>query len=237
MGFISDLLRYKKEVTLKEPRTGEALAKVWVKVLGDEAIKEAYKYSRVMSSDIRERLANPETLEYKTHIKSLDDQVDKDLYDLILAAKVNDFTRESVAVIAREELPKLEEISVEPDAPTLKEQEQLDKEERETEKRFMDAINKYVDERKVELEADLKKAKRPKLLEMAKEQMTNLIPTQAFLQELDEQKGYRGTFKDKECKTKAFDSIEEYRDTHSSIKEQILQAYNEVELGADEIKN
>ena len=175
--------------------------------------------------------------EYKLEIASLDEQDDKDLYELIVAGKVNDFTRESVAVIAREELPKLEEIAVEPDAPTLEEQEKLDKAETATEDRFTEAIKKYVDERKIELEAELKKAKHPKLVDMAKEQIVAMAPTRAFLEELSDQKGYRGTYLDKECKTKAFDSIDEFKDLVSFHKEQILQAYAELEMGPDEIKN
>src|SRR5258706_3494025 len=200
MGSIADLLRYKKEVKLTAPQTGETLKLVWVKIMGDEDVKEAFKYSRVVSSDYRAQLRDKDSLEYKLQIKSLDEQEDQDLYDLIIAANVNDFTRESVAVIAREELPKLEDVAVEPDAPTLEEQEKLDREEISTEQRFTDAIKKYVNERKEELEASLKKAKHPKLVELATEQIISMAPTQAFLAELADQKGYRGTFLDKECK-------------------------------------
>lgn len=237
MGTISDLLRYKTALELKDPRTNNVLETIWIRIMGDEDVKNAYKYGRVASSELRAKLKDPELIEYKIQILSLEEQDTKDLYDLIVAARVNDFTRESVAVIAREELPKLEDVAVEPDAPNLEEQEKLDAEEKAGEDRFTAAIDKYVNERKEVLEAELKKTKRDKLVEMAKVEIANIAPTQAFLTELEDQKGFRGSFKDKECKIKVFASIEEYRNTASSIKEQILQAYNKLEMGPDEIKN
>lgn len=237
MGTIADLLRYKKSLDITDPRTGTKLETVWIKIMGDEDVKTSYKYGRVASSELRVKLKDSESIDYKIQIKSIEEQDDQDLYDLIVASKVNDFTRESVAVIAREELPKLEDVSIEPDAPTLEEQEKLDAEEKAGEDRFTIAIKKYVDERRELLEVELKKTKRAKLVEMAKEEILNIAPTQAFLLELADQKGYRGTFKDKECKTRAFDSIEEYKNIASSIKEQIVRAYDELEIGPDEIKN
>lgn len=237
MASIGDLLKYKTEVKLVHPQTKKVLQTVWVKIMGDEAVKEAYKFGRIASSKMRKELQDTSSSDYELHIKSLEEQEDTDLYDLIVAAKVNEFSQQSVAVIARDELPKIEEIAVEPDAPTLPEQEELDREEEKVSEEFLRKINEYVNARKEELEATLKKTSRKKILEMAQEEMKNVVPMQVFMAELENQKGYRGTFTDKECKTKAFSSIEDFTDAHADIKTQILEAYHKLEMGPDDIKN
>jgi len=209
---------------------------VWVKLMGDEDIKEAYKYARLKSSQMRKKIKDPESVEYQLQVSSLDEQDDKDLYDLIVASKVNDFTRESVAVIVRDELPKLEEVAVEPDAPKLEEQEKLDEAEDSVEQRFTDAINKYVKERQEVLEAELKKYSRKKLVEAAAIELQELAPMQEFRIALDDQKGYRGTFNDKSCKVRTYTDLEEYLNIHSAIKGQLVTAYDELEIDPSELK-
>jgi len=237
MASIAELLKYKDELVITHPSTGKVLWKGWIKVLGDESIKEAYKYSRIVSAQKRATLRDKDSVEYKDEVESIAEQDKQDLLDLIMASQENDFTRESVAAVIREELPKIEEIAEEPDAPSLEEQELLDKEELNTQEEFLKAIDDYVSRRKEELKGRLDKMTHKQLIAMAQEELLKVAPMQAFLSELNDQRGYRSTFIDKECKTRAFKSIEEYKDAHSTIKSQIIEAYNKLEMGPDDIKN
>lgn len=237
MASIAELLKYKDELKIVHPTTGKTLTKVWLKVLGDESIKEAYKYARIESAKKRAQLRDMNSSDYQDEIESVA-QLDTDtLKDIISASKENDFTRESVAAVARSELPKIEEIAIEPDAPSLEEQEKLDKAEERVTTEFMRAVEQYVQQRKEELNARLENATREELVEMAKEESAKIIPMQAFMVELDDQKGFRGTFLDKECKTRAFKTIEEFKDTHTTIKSQIITAYKQLEMNPDDVKN
>lgn len=234
---IVDLLRYKKEVTLLDPRTREPIGqKLWVRIMGDEDIKEAFKYARLKSSEMRKKLKDHNSIEYKLQVEDLEEQDDKDLYDLIVASRVNNYTRESIAVIVREELPKIAEVAVEPDAPSLSELEKFDEAEESVEDHYMKAIEKYVNERREVLEAELKGASHDKLVELASVEMQDLYPQQAFTQALDDQKGFRGTYTDEKCKVRAFTDLDEYGNMHSAIKSQLVAAYDELELTSDQVK-
>lgn len=236
MGTISELLRYKDEVKLLDPKTNKKLASVWIRILGDESIKDAYKYSRLASAQKRTALTDTTSIDYLDEVASLNGQDTKDLHDLVVASMENDFTSEAVVVVQREEIPELEDIATEPDAPTLKEQELLDKEEVSLEERFTKKIDDFVATKKVELEVELAVMSYEDLLARAQVELTKVLPMQIFLEELRNQKGFRATYGDKDYKTKAFTSIEEYKDTHPAIKDQIMAAYDKLEMGPDDIK-
>jgi 3-oxoacyl-ACP reductase-like protein len=238
MVSISDLLKYKDEVKIVHPNDPKKVIwKGWVKILGDESIKEAYKFARIASSNKRAALKDMNSVDYQDEINSIGELDDEMLHNIIRASKENDYTRESVAIVSRQELPKIEEIADEPDAPSLEDQEKLDAAEEKVQDEFLKAVSEYVEQRKIELETDLQNKSREEIVKMAQEESAKIIPMQYFLQELDDQKGYRGTYVDKECKVKAFKSVEEFKDTHTAIKAQILAAYKRLEIEPDEVKN
>lgn len=239
MGTISQLLKYKTEVILKDPVKGTEIGSVWVRILGDESIKDAYKYSRVASAKKRALLRDTNSVDYQDEVASLDGQDQKDLYDLVLASKVNDFTSEAVLAVQLEDYPELEDVITtgDPDAPTLEEQEILDKEQDDVQTRFLKKVDEFVATRKLEFETELSKASYEDLVKMAQVEIVKVTPMQVFIDELRDQKGFRSSYKDEGFKVKAFDSIEDYKETHAAIKAQIADAYEKLELGPDELKN
>ncbi len=238
MASISDLLRYKAPLKLVDPRHPEkTLMTVWVRTLGDDAIKDAYKFSRIASAEKRAALKDTSSPDYIDALKSLGEQDDTDLIGLITAQKESEFRSLATAVIEREDLPKMEEIAKEPDAPTLEEQEILDKKEKELAEDYDKRVEEYVQTKVTEYTDVLNKSTHEELVELGKQAMANLVPMQVFIDELQAQKGFRGTFLDKECKTRAFETIEEYKESDSAILNQIIEKYTELEIGPDEIKN
>ena len=51
------------------------------------------------------------------------------------------------------------------------------------------------------------------------------------------QKGFRATYQDEACTKKAFSSIEAFRNADSLLKQQIIAAYDSVEMDNDDVKN
>lgn len=237
MASITELLRYKAPVKLLDPKTEKTLMTVWVRVLGDEAIKEAYRQARIASAAKRAALRDKESDDYRDAIKSMEEQDDVDLRDVILASNESDYRSLAMAVVQREDLPTIEEVAVEPDAPTLEEQEVLDKRETQINEAYEKEVKDYVDARVTELKARLDASTHDEVVELSQEAMINLAPMQTFLDALKEQKVFRGTFTDKECKTRAFPTLDEYRQTHAAILDQLAKAYDEIEMGPDDIKN
>lgn len=237
MVSLADLLRYKDEIEIKHPKTQKVLATVWIRILGDEDIKEAYKYARIASSAKRKALRDSSTLDYKDDVLSLEEQEDVYLKDLIIAQAENDFIRESAVAVSREELPKLEEVAIEPDAPSLEEQETLDTKTEEVEVDYRKKIDEYVASKVKELKAELDSMSHEDLVKKAQSAIVNVESLRAFMLELRDQKGFRGTYEDKACKKRAFSSLDDFKTTHTSIKEQILNKYQELEIDADDLKD
>lgn len=238
MGSLGNLLRYKQKVALKNPRTGKTVKSVWVRVLGDAELKEAFKYCRIASAKLREELRDKNSSVYQDQILSvLKEQTRADHIGLILASKENEFANNAPIVVAREDAPKIEEVAVQPDAPTLEEQERLDAAEEGQNKTYLKAVEEYIQTKLNEVKASLEELSDEKVFELATVEYANIQTLQTFLEELNEQKAFRGTYLDEACTKRGYDDIEEFKNADGRIKTQLINAYNELEMSNDEIKN
>ena len=237
MATLDNLLRYKSKVVLKHPKTGKDIKVVWVRLLGDEDLREAFKFSRIASAEKRAALRDKESDVYKDEIGELSDQSREDLVSLIVATRENIYANEAPVVVKREDLPEISEIAVQPDAPTLEEQERLDALTNEINDRYKKSVEDYIETKKQETLAELKGLKFDKVLEKAIVEFINLQALQSFVDELNTQRGYRGTYEDEECKIRGFSSIEAFKNADTSIKQQLINAYAELEMDNDDLKN
>lgn len=235
MVSIKELFTYTKDVVVKN--RDDITATLYVKLLGESDLNESYKLSRIASTNRREALRNKESIEYQDEILPLVDLTREELTAMILGTHKNRYMSEAFVKVNREELPKIEEIAIEPDAPDLEEQEILDKRFDEQKEDYDRRIDEYVEDRLTELKATLVDKKDEEIIKFAQDEMANILPLQAFFTELLAQKGFRGSFVDKECKKRIFSTIEEYKGADESLRKQILEAYTTLEIGADDIKN
>jgi hypothetical protein len=234
---LADLFKYKDELVIRSPKTGRPTKhKVWIRVLGDEDIKNSYTAARVASAKVRAAMKDENSQEYLDTITQLHDMSQADLRDLILAEAENGFINQAPIIVDREELPELAEVAAEPDAPTLEEQENLDKKLVDQEKDFLAKLQEYIDTKKTELNAELDTLSEEDIFERAKKTMQNIRPLQAMAEELGDQKGFRGTYIDKDCKIRGYESLEDFKNAHSSVRQQIINKYNDLEMSPDDIK-
>jgi hypothetical protein len=233
---LSDLFRFKKEVSIKNPKTGKVKTKVWVRLMGDEDLKEAYKAARVVSAIKRTALQDDESADSREGVTQLTELSQADLKELILAEAENRFITEAPVIVDRENLPEIEEVAALPDAPTLEEQEVLDKKVVDQDKVFLDSLNDYVETKKRELAVELDAFSEEELFSRAKKTLQNVQPLQAFAEELNNQKGFRATFTDKDCKVRGFSDVDDFRNSNSSLKQQIIEAYDELDLSSEDLK-
>jgi len=240
---LSDLLKFKKEISIFDPAANKEdpktkpIAKVWVRLLGDEDLKEAYKYARIASSEKRTQLRNKESDDYKDAIAQLYDVPKENLIFLMKASRESTYSNEASIIVERPDLPKIEEIAQIPDAPTLEEQEVLDKTEKDIEDKYAAALKDYVDTKLTELEAELNEMSDIDLFDIVSNELINIQAMEAFSLELKDQKGYRGTYEDETCKERAFSSIDDFKNTLSLIKSQVIEGYESLEITGDELKN
>jgi hypothetical protein len=237
MASLSDLLAYKEEIEIINPKTGKPVKKVWVRILGDYDLQRAYKSSRIASSKKRQALRDPNSDDYQDEVLGVYDLTRTEKEDLVRTAQINNIISEAQMAVERSELPKIEEIAIDGDAPTLEDLEELDKRESLDDEEYKKKLENYIDTKTIELDAQLKIMSDEDLTQKAMFEVSNIVPFSVFLAELDDYKLYYGVFKDRTCKDKEFESLEDIKNLPSDIKGQILKVLAKLELGQEEIKN
>lgn len=243
MGKLTQLLRWKRVITLND-ENGKALrdgdgnpVTVWIRIIGDESLQTAYKLARIKSGKRRDSLRNQESMEYQDEVLPILEADKETCMQLIELSVENNFMSEAISNVEREELPKLEEIAIDADAPTLEEQEKLDAMVVKQEEDYQKAIDEYVETRKAELKVTLKDKTLDELRVQATFETSNALALATFLIEVQNQKVYRSVFLDKECKIPAFDDVDEFADLPPHNKKQLIEAYQELEMSPDDVKN
>jgi hypothetical protein len=236
MVSIQDLFKYKKPVEIINDK-GETLLTVWVRLLGDYDLGEAYRQGRIASAKIRRALKDDTSDEYFAEISIIEDGESKDLIELVKQSKQSDFYSLAQSAIDRKDLPKIEDFAVDPDAPTLEEQEKQDLDALNNEVAYQNEIREFVETKSQELVDRLNTVSREELVEESKKALGDLRALTVFIQEILNQKIFRGTYLDKECKTRAFKDYDEYLNQHTFVKSQLEQAYQQLEISPDDLKN
>jgi len=236
MGSIQDLFKYKRPVEIKDPK-GNTVMTLWVRLLGDHDLTESYRMGRLASARTRRELRNTESDEYIAEVSLIEEGASKDLIELIKQSQQSDVVTQASSAIDREDIPKIENFATDPDAPTLEEQEKRDIEELQNELDYQNKVREYIDTRNLEIVERLQAMDRGQLIDESRKAMSNLRALTTFIQEVVNQKSFRGTYLDKECKKRAFQDYDDYLNQHSSLKTQIEAAYQDLEVSPDELKN
>jgi len=237
MASLVDLLRYKKEIEIIDPRTDKVIKKVWIRVLGDLDLQKAYKASRLSSSSKRAALRDPESEDYKDEVLGVADLSTEEQMDVIKTAKLSNIVSEATLAVIRPDLPELDEVAVEPDAASLEELEKLDTEEVKVEKDYQIKIDEYIELRTQELTIQLNLLTKEELQKEAMEQVSVLVPFSIFMSELNVQKVFYGTFQDQACKLREFETLDDVKQLPKNIQEDIAMAISQLEISGAEIKN
>lgn len=234
---LADLLRYKKEISINNPQTGELVKKVWIRILGDLDLTKSYKAARIASSAKRAALRDPSTDDYKDEVLGVTEMTAEEQRDIIKTANLSNIVSQAAVAVERPEPPKLEEFAVEPDAASLEELEKFDAEEADVEKTYQQKIDEYIQIRLTELESELSALSPEDLLLRAQQEVSVLVPFSMFMTELNAQKAFWGTFQDKACQVREFTEIEDFRQLPREIQDYIIEEINNLEVNGADIKN
>lgn len=242
MGKLVNLLRWKKAITLldadgKPILDGKKEVKVWIRIIGDEAQQEAYRAARIKSATKRFALRDLNSPDYQDQVLPILQADRETCEELIILSRGSNFTGEALANTERPELPKLSEIAVDADAPSLEEQEKLDAATKEIEDEYQRGLDEYVKTRGIELEKELAALDLDGIRVMAMFETSNAIALNTFLVTVQDEKAWRSVFMDENCQTPAYDSVDEFKEQHGVIRQQIVQAYADLEISPDDVKN
>jgi hypothetical protein len=242
MGSLSQLLRWRKEITIKDADGKDLLIdgkprKVYIRVIGDRDIQEAYRLARIASNNKRKALRDVDSLEYQDEVLTFADASEEECKALIMAARGTNWTAEAYSAVVRPNEVMLKEVAIDPDAPTLEEQEQMDIDNHKLELEYQQQIEEFIKTKETEAQTEIDVLDLESLRVLAQVEASVILPMTVFLRELNEEKCWRACYDDKDYTKRSFDGINDFRDALPFIKDQLLLEYSALEIGADEIKN
>jgi hypothetical protein len=240
---IADLLRWRTSIILKDSK-GESIlddeglpVEVWIRVVGDEDLQNSYKYGRAASAKKRRELRDTTSEEYLAAIEPIRSASREEVIEVIKTARTQNLQSEAYSNVVRPDELKIEEFAVDPDAPSLEEQEKFDAANEAQDVAYLQALGEYQMTRIQILEAELSVYSDEGLRNLAEEEIGDISALSAFLTEMVDQKVWRSVYMDKLCKIPAFNTIEEYRSSDGSVKQQLIDAYQVLEASPSDIKN
>lgn len=236
MGKLSQLLRWHKEVVLSDP-SGKEVQKVYVRIISDADLEDSYRAARVASAEKRARLRDVDSNDFKDEILAFGEASEQQCKDIINTARSHTWLSQAQSTVVRGELVKISEIAIDPDAPTLEELERLDQENKKVDDQYAKDIEDYIEVKRKELEAELNNLTLNEIRSVAQAELIVLLPLTSFLNELNDQKTWRSVYTDKEFKERGFDSVDDFREMLLPLREQLINAYVELEEGAGDLKN
>jgi len=239
---IADLLKWRTSVILLDQNQKPILDEknqpvtVWLRVIGDDDLDKAHRAARLTSSTIRKELKDTKSALYRDRVAPIKDASKEDCEAVVLQYRISNLEAEARANVEREDLVTLEQVAIDADAATLEEQEKLDAEIQIQEERYEVAVKDYIETRTEIIKAELASMSLEDIRKAGMDEISGVIALSEFFNELMEQKIFRGSFTDKACKERAFDDIEEVKSSASTIRQQLFEAYIELEYSPDQVK-
>lgn len=226
---ISKLFLWNKEVEIKDD-LDNVIKKVWMRLIGDADLNRARVASLRESSKIREALKNKTSDEYMAYITPIKFTEKENISAGIKLLSISEYTDEARnSVIAK--------FPVEPSSSaSLEEQEEYQK-----------AVDNFPETWRKDIEKEIKKIdKREEVRfagaseeELKKEyisKLINYICSALMNSTFHSYSTYFGTYEDAKFRRRAFRSYDDYSNISPKLKEQLEEAYKELELTVPQLK-
>lgn len=156
---------------------------------------------------------------------------------MILQGRGANWAAEAYSIVTVPELPKIEEVARDPDAPTLEELEKFDKLQEEIELKYRKELEQFVTNREQVLRGELQNMPLEELRNLAKNEVVVVLAIQAYLDTMQDEKVWRSVYQDEQYTMREFKTLEEFQNLHVVLKEQLREEYRSLEAGLDNIKN
>lgn len=237
MGKLSELLRWKRTIKLVNPTDASIVEIVYMRIIGDYDLQESYKLARLASEQKRARLRDVDSDDFKDQIASFKDATEEECKALIQAARESAWTSQALSAVVRPDEVKLSEIAVDPDAPTLEEQEKLDAANREVDAKYQQDLQDFVEQKRKELQGELAQLSVEQLRTLSQAEAIVLLPLTTYFNTLTVEKTWRSVYVDEAMTERGFDSADDFMQMLEPLRNQLLEAYSELEEAAGDIKN
>lgn len=225
---ISRLFMWGKEFII-EGNGGEEL-KTYIRLVGDADLNRARVYALRSSADLRKKLKTPnsdERLAYVPEAVTVDKEV---LISVIASMSLREFAQEAVKEV---DIPyPTEPKSDDPLEKHEKYQKLVDEYPAKREKALEKVVTKKAENKKTELSI----LSTDRLFELYEGNIITELCENEMMAKFKEYITYSGIYLDMKYTQKMFNSIEEFQNLPTEVKDKFLTAYQELEIEQDTLK-
>jgi len=230
MSKISKLFRWSRKVDIKDG--DRILDTVYLRLVGDGEYQEARNMSLKCSKELRIKLRNPESEDYKSTFGDIEFLTRDELIMGSIIGEITVYRDEALMNIPEKESPTL------PDNASLEEQEQHEDAVKKIRDDRVQAIANYIEKKSEEKKVELSTVEDiEQLRQLYTHSVITIKCTEEFTKTFREFQVYMGTYKDNKFKELAFDSFEDFLGSSPQLKTYLLTAYVNLELTGEELKN
>jgi hypothetical protein len=207
---------------------------IYIRLVGDVDYNIAQQYALLASRKMRKALNDKESIEYQSLFFDADEKSKEELTFNIITTEIPTFRDQVISELGSELTYKEPELG---DNPTLEEREKEQASKEVFEKERIEKIQKKLEEkaevRKKELES--------KELESLRSTYISSGISAKCIEEFStifrEYCSFAGSYSDNTFKVKVFPSFEDFRDLAPTLKQQIMEAYLNLEMTGEDLKN
>lgn len=230
MSKLSKLFRWNRKVDIKDG--DKVLDTVYLRLVGDGDYQEARNMSLKRSRDLRIRLRNPESQDYKANFGDIDSLTKEEIVMGITIGEITNYRDEALMNVPEKEAPVL------PDNASLEQQEEQETIVKKLRDERVQAIADYIEKKSDEKKAELTKVEDvAELKKLYIHSVINVRCEEEFSKVFREYQVYKGTYKDEALTELAFDSFDDFSNSAPQLKTLLMGSYINLELTGEELKN
>lgn len=227
---ITRLFLWNKEVVIKDPLTGQEVT-LYLRLIGDRDMGIAKAYSFRRSAELRRKLKDEGSDEHEAYLNNIGDFGDKEtLVASIILLSVIDIAENVRKSVSLKE-PK------EPSSDSSIERwEEYQKSVDSYPERYNELLHKELDKALEKEKERLRGMEMPSLYNLYKEAVIQKLCAEEVSRAFYEKVLFLSIYKDKEFKSRAFESMEDFLNISTSLKTRLTNEYQSLELGIDLLK-
>lgn len=226
---LTQLFLWKGEVSVVNHRQ-EEVAKVYMRLVGDKDLNRARVYALRQSTDLRTALHNKKTDEYQAFIQGIEftnkEKLEAGIKLLLVGDLASDARRNALVKFPKE--PSSD--------ASLEEHEKHQKKVDEFPEKFGTLVEKELKKLVRKEEKRLTTLSDQELKDEYIESSINFLCQEEMNRSFSNMCVYLGTYQDKKYRKKYFRSFDKYDNIASEVKDQLRDAYRNLELGMTELK-
>ena len=228
-----NLFRWHTKVDIKD-RDGKSAATLYIRLVGDVDYNQAQQYGLVASRKLRKLLRDENSAAHQSLFLDIDERTNEDLLFSVLLVEMHNFRDAAVADLT----DTIFDIALpESDDETLEGRENRQEAEENLATEKAEKLRAKMEEKSNERRTVLEKLSIEELRKIFIDSSIGYRCLDEFNTTFREYCIFNGTYNDSKFTARAFLDFDEFRNISPTLKGQLVNAYLQLELSGEQLKN